>query len=110
MEKIQIRREEEEALMEAISKSSFQAYLALKNQPDFISFLEHRSPLKYFGKTNIGSRPSKRGKSNQLTLSDLRAIPFVGSWSAMKLNIPGYYGLGFALHKHCQTIWRAGLD
>jgi phosphoenolpyruvate carboxylase len=91
-------REEEEALMEAISKSSFQAYLALKNQPDFISFLEHRSPLKYFGKTNIGSRPSKRGKSNQLTLSDLRAIPFVGSWSAMKLNIPGYYGLGFALH------------
>jgi phosphoenolpyruvate carboxylase len=92
-------REEEELLMQAISDASLEAYLTLKDKPDFISFLEHRSPLKYFGKTNIGSRPSKRGKSSQLTLSDLRAIPFVGSWSAMKLNIPGYYGLGFALKR-----------
>jgi phosphoenolpyruvate carboxylase len=32
-----------------------------------------------------------------LTLDDLRAIPFVGSWSQLRQNVPGYYGLGTAL-------------
>ncbi|NNM24012.1 MAG: phosphoenolpyruvate carboxylase, partial [Flavobacteriaceae bacterium] len=48
---------------------------------------------------NIGSRPSKRGKSSELVFSDLRAIPFVGSWSQLKQNVPGFYGVGFALEK-----------
>jgi phosphoenolpyruvate carboxylase len=59
--------------------------------------LEHKSPLKYYGKTKIGSRPSKRSTSSQLKLSDLRAIPFVGSWSQLKQNVPGFFGFGTAL-------------
>jgi len=47
---------------------------------------------------NIGSRPSKRGKSEALVFDDLRAIPFVGAWSQLKQNVPGFYGLGTALH------------
>lgn len=86
-------------LMQSIADESLQAYIDLKSRADFLAFLEHRSPLKYFGQTNIGSRPSKRGKSSKLTLDALRAIPFVGSWSAMKINVPGYYGLGKALEK-----------
>ena len=58
------------------------------------------STLKYYSKTNIGSRPSKRSKSKELDFSDLRAIPFVGSWSQLKQNVPGFYGVGTALKKY----------
>ena len=57
------------------------------------------STLKYYAKTNIGSRPSKRGKAEGLVFEDLRAIPFVGSWSQLKQNVPGFFGVGTAL-KH----------
>jgi len=58
------------------------------------------STLKYYAKTNIGSRPSKRSNSSELNFSDLRAIPFVGSWSQLKQNVPGFFGVGTALKKY----------
>ena len=62
-------------------------------------YLENMSTVKYYGKTNIGSRPSKRGGDKQLEFDDLRAIPFVGSWSQLKQNIPGYFGVGTAINE-----------
>ena len=85
-------------LIEELSELSFEKYEALKQHDRFIPYLEHRSTLKYYGKANIGSRPGKRGSKKQLTLSDLRAISFVGSWSQLKQNVPGYFGLGTAIH------------
>jgi phosphoenolpyruvate carboxylase len=90
---------EQRALIEQLSNSSFEKYEALKQHPLFIPFLEERSTLKYYGMANIGSRPSKRGKSEGLVFEDLRAIPFVGAWSQLKQNVPGFYGLGSALQK-----------
>lgn len=87
----------EEQLMEEIAETSYKAYLQLKNHPYFIDYLVHVSPLKLYSETNIGSRPTKRGASSKLTLNDLRAIPFVGSWSQIKINVTGYYGVGSAL-------------
>ena len=84
-------------LIEELSELSFEKYDALKQHEKFIPYLEHRSTLKYYGKANIGSRPGKRGNKKQLTLSDLRAISFVGSWSQLKQNVPGYFGLGTAI-------------
>ena len=63
----------------------------------FIPYLENKSTLKFYGKTNIGSRPIKRGAKEKLDLDDLRAIPFVGAWSQLKQNVPGYYGIGTAI-------------
>jgi phosphoenolpyruvate carboxylase len=84
-------------LIEKLAQLSFEKYTALKNHHMFIPYLENKSTLKYYGKTNIGSRPDKRGDKEQLDLEDLRAIPFVGSWSQLKQNVPGYYGVGTAL-------------
>jgi phosphoenolpyruvate carboxylase len=89
----------ERALIEELAELGGEKYLELKNHPQFVPYLEHKSPLKYYGKTKIGSRPSKRSTSSQLKLSDLRAIPFVGSWSQLKQNVPGFYGFGTAIQK-----------
>ncbi len=86
-------------LIEELSELSFAKYDSLKQHDKFIPYLEHRSTLKYYAQANIGSRPGKRGNKAQLTLSDLRAISFVGSWSQLKQNVPGYFGLGSAIQK-----------
>ncbi|WP_127138492.1 phosphoenolpyruvate carboxylase [Flagellimonas oceanensis] len=86
-------------LIEELSELSFAKYDALKQHEKFIPYLENRSTLKYYTKANIGSRPGKRGNKKQLTLSDLRAISFVGSWSQLKQNVPGYFGLGSAIQQ-----------
>lgn len=79
---------------------SYNAYVDFKNHPKFLPYLQRMSTLKYYAKTNIGSRPSKRSKSKEFDFSDLRAIPFVGSWSQLKQNVPGFYGVGTALKKY----------
>ena len=87
------------ALLEELADISFDKYDALKKHKMFIPYLEKKSTLKYYGKANIGSRPGKRGNKKQLELTDLRAISFVGSWSQLKQNVPGYFGIGTALNK-----------
>ena len=94
---------ENREVMDDLSERSYQAYSDFKAHPKFISYLEHMSTLKYYAKTNIGSRPSKRGKSEGLIFSDLRAIPFVGSWSQLKQNVPGFFGVGTALKHYEDT-------
>jgi phosphoenolpyruvate carboxylase len=89
--------DEERITMEELAEVSYKTYSDFKAHPNFLSYLERMSTLKYYAKTNIGSRPSKRGSSDKLNFSDLRAIPFVGSWSQLKQNVPGFYGVGTAI-------------
>lgn len=89
--------DEDRAVMNDLAETSYQRYKEFKSHPMFIPYLERMSTLKYYAKTNIGSRPSKRGSSDKLVFSDLRAIPFVGSWSQLKQNVPGFFGVGTAL-------------
>lgn len=90
---------EETQILTQLADLGYNKYLSFKNHPKFIPYLEKMSTLKYYSKTNIGSRPSKRSKSESLDFADLRAIPFVGSWSQLKQNVPGFFGVGTAL-KH----------
>ncbi len=83
--------------IEELAQLSFEKYTALKEHPMFIPYLENKSTLRFYGKTNIGSRPYRRGAKANLDLDDLRAIPFVGAWSQLKQNVPGYYGIGTAI-------------
>ncbi len=89
----------ERALIEELADISYQKYTALKQHPMFVPYLQEMSTLPYYGKTNIGSRPSKRGGDAPLKFEDLRAIPFVGSWAQMKQNVPGFFGFGYALNE-----------
>ncbi len=90
---------EETKIMDELAEISYKAYSDFKSHPKFLPYLEKMSTLKYYAKTNIGSRPSKRKTSETLNFSDLRAIPFVGSWSQLKQNVPGFYGVGSALQR-----------
>lgn len=87
-------------IMNDLASTGYKAYVDFKNHPMFLPYLQRMSTLKYYAKTNIGSRPSKRSKSKEFNFSDLRAIPFVGSWSQLKQNVPGFFGVGTALKKY----------
>ena len=92
--------DDDRVVMTDLAETSYETYKNFKSHPMFIPYLERMSTLKYYAKTNIGSRPSKRGSSDKLVFSDLRAIPFVGSWSQLKQNVPGFFGVGTALKKY----------
>ncbi|MET0391884.1 MAG: phosphoenolpyruvate carboxylase, partial [Chitinophagaceae bacterium] len=89
----------EEELLRELSEAGYQAYKQLKEHPYLPDYLLQVSPLRFYSETNIGSRPAKRGASSGLSLKDLRAIPFAGSWSQLKQNVTGYYGVGSALQQ-----------
>ncbi|MBI2284616.1 MAG: phosphoenolpyruvate carboxylase [Bacteroidetes bacterium] len=93
-------------LLDELGKLSYEAYQNFKTHPLFLAYLQQFSPLNYYSKSNIASRPSKRGSGGGLRFEDLRAVPFVGSWSQLKQNVPGYFGVGTALqHMKDKGLW-----
>jgi len=101
-EKANTISESSRQLIEELARISFEKYTSLKEHEKFIPYLERKSTLQYYSQAKIGSRPSKRGNKAQLELKDLRAISFVGSWSQLKQNVPGYFGLGTAIQSLVQ--------
>jgi len=95
--------EPQRALMQDLAERSFHYYQAFKQDPLFLPYLRDVGPLEYYGQTNIASRPTKRSKGGELKFEDLRAIPFVGTWSQLKQNVPGFYGIGHALAHYEQA-------
>ncbi|NUY79822.1 phosphoenolpyruvate carboxylase [Flavobacterium sp. MAH-1] len=89
--------EDDKKLLDDLSELGYKKYTDFKNHPKFLPFLQDMSALKYYSMLNIGSRPAKRNKGSQLNFGDLRAIPFVGAWSMLKINVPGFFGVGAAL-------------
>ena len=89
--------DEDHQLLEELAEAAYKSYLSLKNSEDFVPYLEKMTPLKWYGDSNIASRPTKRSGTGGMRFEDLRAIPFVGAWAQMKQNVPGYHGLGSAI-------------
>ena len=75
-----------------VDAAARQAYRMLIESPDFESWFARVSPIDELSRMRIGSRPARRAGGR--TLEDLRAIPWVFAWSQMRLNLPGWYGLG----------------
>ena len=97
--------EKEKLTLDQLADKGFEKYISFKNNSKFIPYLEKMSTLNYFSKANIGSRPSKRNATEQLDFEDLRAIPFVSSWSQLKQNVPGFFGVGTALKYFEDNNW-----
>ena len=64
-------------------------------------FLLNASPMKQISKIPITSRPASRNKirDDVLGFNELRAIPWVFSWTQVRYNLSGWFGMGFALSR-----------
>ncbi|HWK34928.1 phosphoenolpyruvate carboxylase [Sphingomonas sp.] len=82
--------------MDQLSNTAFAAYRALVyGTDDFRSFFRQMTPIAEISGLKIGSRPASRKKSD--AIEDLRAIPWVFSWSQARVMLPGWYGVGAAI-------------
>lgn len=81
--------------MQQLSTRSLQAYRELIERDRFVEFFRSVTPIAEVEQLPIGSRPSRR--RGGMALSDLRAIPWVFSWTQTRCLIPAWYGVGAAL-------------
>ena len=82
--------------VQAMADRSAEVYRGLVyGDPDFVSFFYEATPINAISRLQLGSRPAKRTASNRI--QDLRAIPWVFSWTQARIILPGWYGLGSAL-------------
>jgi len=80
---------------EFLASESQKHYVSLISDPQFIQFFGQATPIDVIEQSKIGSRPARR--TGKRTLADLRAIPWVFSWSQSRYNITSWYGVGHAL-------------
>ena len=84
--------------IESLSQSAFAAYRNLVYEtPGFVRYFQESTPIREITELFIGSRPSSRKQSD--LIEDLRAIPWVFSWSVNRATIPGWYGFGSAVEE-----------
>jgi phosphoenolpyruvate carboxylase len=89
-------RSDYHAAMDALSRHAYAAYRALVyDTPDFAAFFRASTPIAEIAELNLGSRPASRKASQKI--EDLRAIPWVFSWSQCRMSLPGWYGFGSAV-------------
>jgi phosphoenolpyruvate carboxylase len=88
-------REEWRGAMETAADAARDAYRDLLETEGFVAFFEQATPITVIENLNLGSRPASR--SGERTVEDLRAIPWVFSWTQARCIIPGWYSLASGL-------------
>jgi phosphoenolpyruvate carboxylase len=84
------------AAMDELAALAYTAYRSLVyDTPEFLPYFRASTPIAEIAELNIGSRPASRKASQKI--EDLRAIPWVFSWSQCRLTLPGWYGFGAAV-------------
>jgi phosphoenolpyruvate carboxylase len=86
-----------EPTMDWLAGESRRTYTHLLETEGFLTFFRQATPIDVIEESRIGSRPSRR--TGQPALADLRAIPWVFSWSQARFYVPGWYGVGSALER-----------
>lgn len=82
-------------VMDRLAETSRTVYQALLRTDGFLEFWSQATPIDAIESSRIGSRPVRR--TGKRTLGDLRAIPWVFSWSQARFSLSGWYGVGSAL-------------
>ena len=84
--------------MDEVAALARAAYSKLVHEtPGFVEYFTTSTPLSEIGALNIGSRPASRKQTEKI--SDLRAIPWVLSWTQSRVMLPGWYGTGSAFEQ-----------
>jgi len=95
-------------VMDELSLDGFKAYRNLVYEtPGFVTFFRTATPITEIADLNVGSRPAARRKSDRI--EDLRAIPWVFSWSLARIMLPGWYGFGTAVARLVERRGERGL-
>jgi phosphoenolpyruvate carboxylase len=85
-------------ILDDLAARARDAYSALVHEtPGFVDYFRMSTPVAEIGELNIGSRPASRKPTN--SVYDLRAIPWVMSWSQSRVMLPGWYGVGTAFEE-----------
>jgi len=82
-------------IFDLMSAESLRHYKDLIHDESFGGFLRQATPIDAIESSRIGSRPTRR--TGKTSLSDLRAIPWVFSWSQSRFNLTSWYGVGSTL-------------
>lgn len=95
--------------MEALSENAFKAYRNMVYETEgFEQYFWESTVISEIAGLNIGSRPASRKKST--AIEDLRAIPWVFSWSQCRLMLPGWFGFGSAVKQYLEANPSNGLQ
>jgi len=90
------RREQYEGVLGEMARESEALYRrVVHDDPDFVAFFEAVTPVHEISRLRLGSRPARRGGAQGI--EDLRAIPWVFSWTQSRIVLPAWLGLGTAL-------------
>ncbi len=85
-------------MMDVIANEGRRAYRKLIYEtPNFYDYFRKATPIDLIERMRIGSRPSSR--RSQSGIEDLRAIPWVFSWTQARFVLPGWYGVGSGFQK-----------
>lgn len=85
------------SVLERLASWSTETYRAFLHAEGFMAFYRQATPIDALENARIGSRPARR--TGQASLEDLRAIPWVFSWTQSRFYLPGWYGAGSALQR-----------
>ena len=97
------------SVMEELSDHAFKAYRNLVYETEgFEQYFWESTVISEIAGLNIGSRPASRKKST--AIEDLRAIPWVFSWSQCRLMLPGWFGFGSAVQAYLKAHPDTGLQ
>ncbi|MEW5836987.1 MAG: phosphoenolpyruvate carboxylase [Pseudomonadota bacterium] len=93
--------------MHVLSATSRRHYRAFVDREGFVEYFRAATPIDVIERMTLGSRPSRR--RSMRGVQDLRAIPWVFSWTQCRSIITGWYGLGTALQQGAAEFGEAAL-
>ena len=93
--------------MAVLAARSRDAYRALVERPGFVDYFRAATPIDVIERMTMSSRPARR--RSMRGVEDLRAIPWVFSWTQCRSIITGWYGLGSALEHGVEAFGEAAL-
>ncbi len=95
--------------MDELSKEALRAYRSLVYEtPGFSDFFRRATPIDEIADLHVGSRPAARSASQRI--EELRAIPWVFSWSLARIMLPGWFGFGSAVDSLVARRGEAGIE